>query len=71
MKTVFPNRYILELPTFEYGCLVELNKKEGTSQKQGPLMSNHCVTTVYTMWRNLQYVTVVIERTAQSFVLKK
>ena len=27
MKTAFPYRYILGLPTFEYGCLVGLNIK--------------------------------------------
>ena len=26
----FPYRYILELPTFEYGCLMGLNSKERT-----------------------------------------
>ena len=30
MKIAFPYRYILELPTFEYGCLMGLNSKEGT-----------------------------------------
>ena len=29
MKTRFPYRYIPELPTFAYGCLVGLNIKEG------------------------------------------
>ena len=31
MKTAFPYRQPPELPTFEYGCLVGLNGKEGTS----------------------------------------
>ena len=35
MKTACPYRYILELPTFEYDCLVGLNIKEGTRQRQG------------------------------------
>ena len=43
MKTVFPYRYILALPTFEYVCLMWLNIKEGTRQRQGALMSNHCL----------------------------
>ena len=29
MKTAFPYRYIPELPSFAYGCLVRLNIKEG------------------------------------------
>ena len=43
VKTVFPYRFILELPSFEYGCLVGLNIKDGTWQRQGALMSSHCL----------------------------
>ena len=43
VKTAFPYRYLLELPTFEYGCLMELNIKKATKQKQGTLMSNQCL----------------------------
>ena len=43
MKTAFPYRYILALPTFEYGCLVWLNIKERARQRQGALISNHCL----------------------------
>ena len=43
MKTAFPYRYLLELPTFEYGCLIELNIKKGTRERQGKLMSNQCL----------------------------
>ena len=43
MKTEFPYWCILELPTFEYGCLVGLNIKDGARQGQGALMSNHCL----------------------------
>ena len=42
-KLIFPYRYILELRTFEYGCLVGLNIKDGTRQRHGTLMSNHCL----------------------------
>ena len=42
VKTAFPYRYILKLPTFEY-CLMGLNIKEGTRQRQEALMSNHCL----------------------------
>ena len=31
------------LPIFEYGCLVRLNIKEGTRQRQGALMSYVCL----------------------------
>ena len=45
MKTAFLYRYILELSTFEYGCLVGLHIKEGKRQRQGmgALMSNLCL----------------------------
>ena len=43
MKTTFPYQYILKLPTFEYGCLVGSDIKEGTRQSQGVLMSNDCL----------------------------
>ena len=43
MKTAFPYRYILALPTFEYDCLVWLNIKERARQRQGALISNHCL----------------------------
>ena len=43
MKTEFPYQYILDLPNFEYGCLVGLNIKDGTRQRQGALTSNHCL----------------------------
>ena len=43
VETSFPYSYILELPTFEYGCLVGLNIKERTRQRQRALMSNHCL----------------------------
>ena len=32
-----------ELPTLEYGCLMELNTKKGTRQRQGTLVTNHCL----------------------------
>ena len=38
MKTVIPYRYILELPIFEYGCLMELIINEETKQRQGAVM---------------------------------
>ena len=37
MKTAFPYRYIPELPTFAYGCLLGLNIKVGTRQRQETL----------------------------------
>ena len=37
----FPYQYILELPTF-YGCLMGLDIKEVTRERQGAQMSNHC-----------------------------
>ena len=43
MKTAFPYRYILALPTFDYGCLVWQNIKEWARQRQGALISNHCL----------------------------
>ena len=43
MKTESLCRYILELPTFEYGCLVGLSIKDGTKQRQGALISDHCL----------------------------
>ena len=36
----FPYRYILELPTFEYSCLMGLNIKEGTRQRQSAPLSD-------------------------------
>ena len=44
VKPTFPCRYILELFTLEYGCLVGLNILERTRQRVGALMSNHCLT---------------------------
>ena len=38
----FSYQQIPELQTSKYGCLVGLNIKDGTRQRQGALMSNHC-----------------------------
>ena len=73
MKTGFPYRYILELPTFGYGCLVGLNIKEGMRQRQGALMSNHRLISQH--WHNAGKLTVPgssnLNSTAQIFVLKR
>ena len=55
-KTAFPYRYILELHIFEYGCLVGLNMKEGTRQRQEALMSNHCL--INHRWYDVEKITV-------------
>ena len=52
MKTAFPYQSILELPTFEYGCLAGLNIKEGEDAEargtdEQPLFDM--------MWRDLRY----------------
>ena len=48
----FLYRYILELPTFEYGCLIRLNIKKEIRQMQGALMSNHCL--ISHRWYNVE-----------------
>ena len=34
MKTVFPHQYILELPTFEYGCLGGGSEYQGRDEEE-------------------------------------
>ena len=71
MKTAFPYRYPLELPTFEYGCLMELIIKKETKERQGTLMSNQCLICLcYTMWGNLQCVAVVISWHSTMFYVR-
>ena len=43
VKTTFSYGYILALPLFECGCIVGLNMKDWKRQRQGALMSNHCL----------------------------
>ena len=43
LKTAFPYRYFLELATLEYGCLMKVNIKKLTRQRQATLMSNQCL----------------------------
>ena len=56
MKTAFPYRNLLELPTFEYGCLMELNIKKMTRQRQGTRMSNQYLTCH--CWYDVEELTV-------------
>ena len=56
MKTAFPYRYILELPTFEYGCLVGPNIKERTRQRYGALMRNRWL--ISHRWHDVEKLTV-------------
>ena len=72
MKTAFPYRYIPELPTFKYGCLMGLNFKMGIRQNQGELMSNHCL--ICHCWYDVEELTVSGSSNSKayhiSFVLK-
>ena len=58
MKTAFQYRYILELSTCEYGCLVGLQFKEGKKQRQtgGTMMSNVCL--ISHSWCDVEKLTV-------------
>ena len=35
MKTAFRYRHLLELPTFEYGCFIELNQEGDQAEARG------------------------------------
>ena len=73
-RTAFPCQCILELSTFEYGCLIELQIKEGMET----LMSNFClishccyIVEKLTVLDSSNLNLTFFRGTAKSFVLKR
>ena len=52
----FPYRYIPELSTFYLSTFMGLNIKEGRRQRQGALISNHCL--ISHRWYDVEKLTV-------------
>ena len=62
VETAFLYQCILELPYFEYGCLVGSSQvgEEAEARREEALMSNIClINPIDTMWRNLLYLVVL------------